>query len=619
MFVLELLGTISLRSATRLIPVPAQQRRPLGLLAILGLGGRHGLPRDRIEAYFWPESSAALARHALDQTVYALRHALGSDVLLSTGRELRLNADLVQVDVWDFEGAIRAREWEAAVGRYKGTLLDGVHFADSRELESWIDSERSRLRADYQVAVESLADIAAKAGDHAQSVAWCRLLANSDPLSARATTRLMLALAAAGDRAGVVRHARLYQELVRQDLQMEPDSAIEALASRLSGAAVTESVRITAPRTPPVVAIALPAETPTPAPSERGFSDRERHDRPLAKPRRATRSRIAAVTLMSVLAVLLLAAVSVENWRGRDRRPSPAGNIGRRRQSVPLPAARVAYRRALAAWRDGSNAGLDTAVVYFRRATELDDEFAEAYAGLADAYVMLAYFGYRPGGAVLPAAKTAALRSLQLDSSLASARPALAYELSWERDFAGADAEYRKALEFDPTPAMAQAVAFDPTYVTAHQWYSILLMILSQQAEPGAEGRRVARRDPFSLRVPVVEVTFTKWITTYPALSGFTSYGPGTIGGEILSRIDDGDFTHLVARYEITDPGGAHAFKAVIQGKANNLTGKYDLNGIITWGWMTGAHVRATFQRMTPCEFGRLNLCYQGTIQIQPS
>ena len=241
MLVLEVLGTLSLRNETSSVPVSAQQKRSLGLLAILALAGRQGFPRERIESYLWPESSSPLARHSLDQTVYAIRHALGTDFILSTGRELRLNPDLIQVDAWEFEEAVRTRQWAAAADRYKGTLLDGFHFADSRELESLIDSERARLRGEYQTAVEFLANAAAEAGDHSQSVSWWRRLANSDPLSAAATKKLMIALAAAGDRAGAVKQARFYQELVRQQLEIEPDSEIESLAASLSRPALPET------------------------------------------------------------------------------------------------------------------------------------------------------------------------------------------------------------------------------------------------------------------------------------------------------------------------------------------------------------------------------------------
>src|SRR5438045_2458542 len=129
MLFLDLFGTLSLRNETHPVPVAAQQRRPLSLLAILSLSGKTGISRDRIEAYLWPESSGARAQHALDQAVYAIRHALGSDFILSTGRELRLNPDLVRADVWQFEQALRAGQWTAAAGHYQGPLLGGRHCA----------------------------------------------------------------------------------------------------------------------------------------------------------------------------------------------------------------------------------------------------------------------------------------------------------------------------------------------------------------------------------------------------------------------------------------------------------------------------------------------------------
>src|SRR5438876_9683150 len=194
-----------------------------------------------MEADLCPDCSVARAQNSLDQTVYAIRHALRSDFILSTGRELRLDPDLVRVDVWEFEEAICAGQWTAAVRHYKGPLLDGFHFADSHELESWIDTNRSRLRLEYQRALEFLANLSAEASDHSQSVMWLRRLANSDPLSAGATKKLMLALTAAGDRAGAVKHARLYRALVRQELEMEPDAEIAALAAALSRHAITET------------------------------------------------------------------------------------------------------------------------------------------------------------------------------------------------------------------------------------------------------------------------------------------------------------------------------------------------------------------------------------------
>lgn len=481
MFVLELLGTLSLRGDTGPVPISAQQRRPLGLLAILGLGGRQGLSRERIEAYIWPESSGALARHSLDQTVYAIRHALGSDFILSTGRELRLNPELVQVDLWNFEEAICTRAWAIAAGHYKGPLLQGFHFADSRELEGWIDAERARLLGEYQTAIESLANLSLKAGDHSQTVTWWRRLASTDPLSAGATKKLMLALAAAGDRAGAVKHARYYQELVRQELEMEPDFEIERLASTYSHPAITEPVGTAVLPPPSGGSISIHRVS---SPSETGLRDLS-----LQTPLRTSRSRRAGVASFSILVVLLIGALVVENGRRRDPRLGAAENTIHTRSRIALPAAKDAYLRGLNSWSEGSKEGLDTAVVYFRRATELDPEYAEAYSGLADAYLGLGNIGYRPTEAMFPKAKAAALRSIQFDSTLASAHAALAEELPWERDFASAELEFRKAI------------ALDPTYAKAHEWYAGLLMILGRKPEAVVESRRAASLDPLSLQI----------------------------------------------------------------------------------------------------------------------
>jgi DNA-binding SARP family transcriptional activator/Tol biopolymer transport system component len=264
MLVLELLGTLSLRDEARPVPVTAQQKRSLGLLAVLALAGRQGLQRERIETYLWPESSSPNAQHSLEQTVYAVRRALGSDFILSTGRELRLNPDLVQVDVWGFDEAIRAHQWRAATDYYKGPLLDGFHVAGNRDLESWIDARRTRLRREYQTAIELLAEIAAEAGDLSQSVTWSRRLVSSDPLSPGATKQLMRALGAAGDRAGAVTQARLYQQLVRQELEIEPDSEIADLAAALSRSAITEGGPPAAARVAPDDPVAFADGTANP-------------------------------------------------------------------------------------------------------------------------------------------------------------------------------------------------------------------------------------------------------------------------------------------------------------------------------------------------------------------
>lgn len=490
MFVLELLGTLSLHGDCGPIPPAARQKRRLGLLAMLALGGRQGMSRHRIEAYLWPESNSSRARHALDQTIYAIRRALGGEVIVATGHELALNPELVHADVWAFDDAIRASEWTTAAGLYKGALLDGFHLGESRELESWIDGERARLLHHYQRAVESLADRFAEAGDHSQDIAWRRKHADSEPLSAGFTKKLMHALAAAGDRAGAVQQARQYQELVRHELEMEPDVEIERLASALSQPSPTEKLGETPPPKQPGIA-ALPIDRPSLGPREQIEEGPTRH--PL---RRTDRSRAAAVAFVSIAALFVIGALTVRNGQSTHAFSAFAAGPAERGSRAPLPAARDAYLRGLSAWEDRTKEGHDSAIVYFRRATELDPGYAEAYAQLAEAYVRIGYFGYRPADAMFPKAKGAAQRSIQLDSTLASAHTALATELIWEHDFVAAESEYRKAISLEPTNA------------TAHQWYGVLLMILGRVRESVEEERRASELAPLSLQVQNNYATF---------------------------------------------------------------------------------------------------------------
>jgi hypothetical protein len=125
-----------------------------------------------------------------------------------------------------------------------------------------------------------------------------------------------------------------------------------------------------------------------------------------------------------------------------------------------------------------------------------------------------------------------------------------------------------------------------------------------------------------------VEVTFTKWITAFPALVGVTGGdAKGTFVGTVLSidPFDNGTIVDLEARYEVIADDPAHSFVAHIEGKQNNQTQKAVLNGTVIAGWLVGAQVQATFDVIVPaagtsCVPGAPvnSPCFQGTIRVMP-
>jgi serine/threonine-protein kinase len=125
----------------------------------------------------------------------------------------------------------------------------------------------------------------------------------------------------------------------------------------------------------------------------------------------------------------------------------------------------------------------------FQQAVALDPEYAQAWAGLADAYTTSGYSAYFPAAEVMPQAIDAARRALALAPDLAEAHNALACAtLLWERDYATAEREFRRAIELNPG------------YVQARAWYGLFyLHWIAGKVEEGEE--QIARGlevDPLS-------------------------------------------------------------------------------------------------------------------------
>jgi len=463
MFHLNVLGSLSLYSDGASPPPEALQKRRLGLLALLAVAGERGLSRERTQAYLWPESDSIRSRHALDQLVYAVRRALDTDPFVAEGRDLRLDPSVIKTDIALFESLLREGKLEDAASAYGGRLLHGVHLADSHELETLIDREASRLEHSYQKALETLGSRATEKGDNSAAVEWRRKLAASDPLSSKFALCLIETLARTGDPAGAVQHARAYQDLVRRELEVEPDPAVESLIAWIAERSVRKPAR-------------QPGDV-RPAPSASLQSAVLESAEP-----ESHRARMWILGFS--IPLILIAAFAFVTSGTRTNSPS-ADKL-----------ARTAYLRGLTAWQDRSSSALDTAVVYFRKAAELDPSYAEAESGLANAYVMIGYSGYRPGDAMFPKAKAAAQRAIKLDSTLAAPYAALGMELTWERNFSAAESAFRKAI------------SLDSTYATAHQWYGILLRITGDIPGSVRETGKAAELDPLSLQIQNNYATF---------------------------------------------------------------------------------------------------------------
>lgn len=233
MFSLLLFGGASLRSSEQPLSGPVTQRRRLALLALLAVSGGRAVTRDRLIAHLWPESDTDRARHLLSESLYVIRKALGNDAVLAAGDELRLNPEVVATDVAEFEEALERGAVEHAVSLYRGPFLDGFFLGEAAEFERWAEGERTRLARCYERALDTKAKAHEAADDFSAAAEAWRQLAVADPYNSRVALQFMRALAATGDRAGALQHARVHTLLLREEFDAEPDPEIAAYAERL--------------------------------------------------------------------------------------------------------------------------------------------------------------------------------------------------------------------------------------------------------------------------------------------------------------------------------------------------------------------------------------------------
>jgi DNA-binding SARP family transcriptional activator/TolB-like protein len=233
MFYLKLFGGVSIEGPDGDVTGIAARRHPLALLALLALSHSRRLSRDKLIGYLWPESASSDARNLLNQSVHALRRALGAEAISSEGDELVLSQATVTCDVWSFEEALASGAAERAVDFYVGPFADGFFLAESNEFESWTGAERERLRRAYAKALEELAEAATARGGLESATEWWRNLIAEEPYNSNVTLRFMETLESAGDRAGAIREAEAHAERLLRDLDAAPNPAVLALAERM--------------------------------------------------------------------------------------------------------------------------------------------------------------------------------------------------------------------------------------------------------------------------------------------------------------------------------------------------------------------------------------------------
>jgi serine/threonine-protein kinase len=139
-------------------------------------------------------------------------------------------------------------------------------------------------------------------------------------------------------------------------------------------------------------------------------------------------------------------------------------------------------------WNKRTLDGMQQSIDLFQQAISKDERYALAYAGLADAYALLADYNVLPAREVMPRAKTAAEKAIELDDSLPEAHASLGWvKLTHDWAWPDAEREFKRSIELNAN------------YPTAHQWLGEYLTVMGRFDDALAEMKRAVAIDPLSL------------------------------------------------------------------------------------------------------------------------
>jgi tetratricopeptide (TPR) repeat protein len=195
--------------------------------------------------------------------------------------------------------------------------------------------------------------------------------------------------------------------------------------------------------------------------------------------------RWIAAFVLAMLTASLLVFPRYFELRSVQGRVLPA--VTRRTESAKHAQAQDLYLQGRYYWNKRTPDGLTVALDEFTKATQLDPNYALAYAGQADCYNLLREYTSMPPSQAFPLAISAAKKSLELDDMLPEGHRALGFAyFYWNWDLAGGEREFRRAI------------ALNPNDVEAHHWYATALVSTMRYPEALAEIEIARQLDPSS-------------------------------------------------------------------------------------------------------------------------
>lgn len=531
--------------------VLAQPKR-LALLAYLAVRpAGEGVSRDRILATFWPERPAGRAQGNLRAALHFLRRQLGGELIVGRGSTVRIAPRFFRCDATRLLAGREGEPPDVLLGLYRGDFLDGLYVREAPDFEHWVDRRRAALRARATELAWSLASSSEASGQWISATRYARRAADLAVDVEGATQRLIQLLVRAGDAAAAMAEYERLAARLEEEFGIAPSPETTALIAPLrsrparldsvapakraqGGTALARSLAVLpfedlSDGSAAYLASGLLEDLLTALAGLRGVRVVSR----TSVRRFAAQPPTSLAGVREVLGVDLVLEGSVQQHGDRCRitvqlidvrqdrhvwaesydrdltdvfavqrdialrvtralavEVSPREHHRLRRAPTTSLRAWRLYLRGREVWGGRTAHDAARAALLFQQALELDDRFAAAWAGLADARLVAAVHGGLPLAEATRDAKENIQRALECDPASGEAHATLGLILTFfEWDHRAAGVEYRRAIELSPGYAMA------------HAWYGNWLCVFEEPEQGLAELATALDLDPLSALV----------------------------------------------------------------------------------------------------------------------
>lgn len=232
--IIRTLGKIQVRVSGRVLTTRDWMTQSVRDFFLLVVSRPEGVTKEAIGEILWPNSSANELRLRFKNTIYRVRRALGSDVILFDNDTYRFNKNLdyefdVELFLESIEKLKSTEDLEQKLSLirnvlrvYKGVFLPEIS-------SPWVATEREFLNRQYQYVLNEAARISYELGQYEHAITYSQRVVASDPLDENAYRIAMRSYAALGNQAGIVKEYEKCRRAINEELGTPPSQPTRQL------------------------------------------------------------------------------------------------------------------------------------------------------------------------------------------------------------------------------------------------------------------------------------------------------------------------------------------------------------------------------------------------------